>query len=128
MSTVCLRCRGGRTSRPALIGLSPGLLRCHVHARPTPYEDSLCQETHSSCERIVRIVFRVPGPGAVDRRSRVRTCLPCTGAHAACGTTPVLRRGHPLGREGSAPLGGPLRPPHAAVPSSRPLPRAGCAW
>ena len=52
-------------------------------SRPNTYEDSLCQETNCSCERIFLIFFRVPGPGAVDSRSRVLTCFLCTGANQA---------------------------------------------
>jgi hypothetical protein len=48
---------------------------------PNPYEASFCQETHGSCERIVLMFFRFPGPGAVDRRARILTCFPCAGAH-----------------------------------------------
>lgn len=77
---------------------------------------------------MVRIFFRLPVSGAVDSRSRVLTCLPCTGAHAACGTTHVLRLCHHRGGECRAPLGSPLRPSHDAGPSYRPMQRDGGAW
>ena len=47
---------------------------------PNSYEDSLCQETNSSCERIVLIFFRFPGPGAVCSQSRVLTSFLWCGA------------------------------------------------
>lgn len=92
---------------------------------PNPYEDSLCQETHSPSERFW-LFFRLPG----TRRSRSSVACPAVIAVPRC--TPMwlhqtlLEALAPVRAHAEKALHGPLRPRNNIVPSARPLQKHGC--
>jgi hypothetical protein len=95
-----------------------------VPSAPNPYEDSLCQETHSPPERFL-LFFRLPG----TRRSRSSVVCPDLLSVPRC--TPMwlhhtrIEALSPVRASAEQAIHGPLRPRNTVVPSARPMHKHG---